>query len=111
MECENLQSKSHSIALGCEATASFNGWRISMTYPLSYRSNSPGTSTYISTNVSNNESFVDVETDPKWIAQRASVVQDVYNQLFAPPNKLPGANAVVLTGINGVGKSTLAGLL
>ena len=45
-------------------------------------------------------------TDPRTIQQREIVVKDIFARLT-----LPGITAVVLTGIGGVGKSTLAALI
>src|SRR5579883_2882415 len=45
-------------------------------------------------------------TDPRTIQQRAGAVRDIYARLIDP-----GTSAVVLTGIGGVGKSTLAALV
>src|SRR5579885_1638345 len=45
-------------------------------------------------------------TDPRTIQQRAGAVRDIYARLVDP-----GTSAVVLTGIGGVGKSTLAALV
>jgi tetratricopeptide (TPR) repeat protein len=45
-------------------------------------------------------------TSPKTIQQRTSIVKDVYTQLIKPD-----VNAIVLTGLGGVGKSTLAALI
>jgi tetratricopeptide (TPR) repeat protein len=45
-------------------------------------------------------------TDPRTIQQRAGAVKDIYARLVDP-----GTSAVVLTGIGGVGKSTLAALV
>jgi tetratricopeptide (TPR) repeat protein len=45
-------------------------------------------------------------TDPRTIQQREEVVKDVYMQLVQPDS-----TAVVLTGIGGLGKSTLAALV
>jgi hypothetical protein len=45
-------------------------------------------------------------TDPKTIQQRKQVVEGIYTQLIQP-----NISAIVLTGIGGVGKSTLAALV
>ena len=45
-------------------------------------------------------------TDPRSIQQREAVVKDIYAQLIAPDT-----SAVALTGIGGIGKSTLAALV
>ncbi len=45
-------------------------------------------------------------TDPRTIQQREQAVQDIYGRLTQP-----GTSAVVLTGIGGQGKSTLAALV
>ncbi len=45
-------------------------------------------------------------TDPRTIQQREGAVRDIYARLIGP-----GTSAVVLTGIGGVGKSTLAALV
>jgi tetratricopeptide (TPR) repeat protein len=45
-------------------------------------------------------------TDPKTIQQRREVVEEVYAELTKP-----GINCIVLTGIGGIGKSTVAALV
>lgn len=59
-----------------------------------------------STTITTNDNVVDVITHPNKVAQRVATVQSVYNMLIQPD-----INAVMLMGIKGVGKSTLAGLI
>jgi len=73
---------------------------------LEYQQHLPSTSTSPTTPSFRGIIGLPPPTDPKTIEQREKVVKEVYDRLTQP-----GITAIALTGIGGIGKSTLAALI